>query len=167
MAHVGKTYPFFFYRDWSAPSFGFVKRLPWQYRMTGGVAPPGPFIGWANQQINSQEPTINLTTREVCWEFLPPAGADPTTSVKIYYQLTYLAGFWTARWEGLIGGVPGLTGGLGLAGTSIDDLVQVGLGQTHVPPWNPLTPLFTAVGRYRAATWSQLGVTAYPGHPLP
>lgn len=166
MAHVGKTYPFFFYRDWSPPTSGFTKRLPWQYRMTGLVAPPGPFIGWANKQINSEVPVINYTEREICWEFLPPAGADPTTSVKIFFKLTYLAAWYLCRWEGLIGGVKGIYGSLSPTGTAIDELFQVGLGNVQSPPWNPATPVLTGVGRYKAATWSQLGVTDYPGYPL-
>lgn len=166
MAHVGKTYPFFYFRDYSSPVSGFAKRLAWRYTAFCGIAPPGPFSTWANKHVISKEPYFADGKTKVIYDTDPPTGSDPDWFLRLEYKLDFTANFCAITSYGMKGTAIGIKQPMSFFATTLDDIFESGTRQVFSPPWNPVTPSFGLLARWHGSTWTELGVTEYPGFPI-
>lgn len=166
MAHVGKIFPVFFNRDYNPSNRTTFGPVPWRYKLTCGIARPGPFVGWAGKTIIGEEPVMESGNSVILWSFLPPSGADPTTSVELRYRLTFTESFWTADTKYLMSAVTAVDGGVGTVGTGVSDLFGPATPHVHSPPWPGAVPWIGPIGSFHACSWADLGVTAYPGYSI-
>lgn len=166
MAHVGKTYPFFFHRDYSAPAAGFAKRLPWQWTFVAGVARPGPFNDWAGKTSLSSGPYFTNSDEWVNWDVPAPSGADPAQSLRIEYRLNHLTNWYDGRYLMLMSGVVAQEWSAGPVNVTLDTWVASQNLHVYSPPWPGGVPVLGTPGGLHASTWAELGVHQYPGHSL-
>lgn len=168
MAQVGRLYPTMFWRDWWYRNNG-LRNLPaWRFRWRAGVPIPtnGPFADWNGSITISDEPVVDFSTATMRWNFQPPPGADPTSYMWVEYRLNNLPSWYDTKCEMGRQGTWYFRPQWGLLlGTNWSN-PQMGWSQAEynfqIPGMNGGW-LFR--GLMNAATWSELGVTQYPGHP--
>lgn len=164
--HVGKSYPFNFYRDYSAPQAGFVKRLPWRWKFVAGVARPGPFNDWQGKTVLSNDPYFMDAMRTIAWDVPAPSGANPANTCRIEYRLTNLVNWYDGREFWLMSGVVAEEWSAGPINVTLDTWAASQALHVYSPPWPPSVPHLGPPGNFFAATWSDLGVSDYPGYPF-
>lgn len=166
MAHVGRLYPFLWYRDYSDPLAGFTYRLPWQWKFVSTVMRPGPFSDWFGKTVISGEPYFSNSKQTINWDIPAPAGAVATNSMRVEYRLTGTSTFYDGRCFYLMSGVEAQEWIAGAVFTRLDAFNLTQLVVIHSPPWPGAVPVFGPVGNFIAADWNALGVAQSPAYPF-